>query len=100
MNNKTSETDISPRFQKVSAMKQTLGTGLAALVLLLAISCKKENSIIQSSPITDKSSILDDMTDINAPAEIASVKIGTQVWMTKNLNVSHYRNGDRIPQVK
>eukprot|EP01035_Chromulina_nebulosa_P028724 gene28724-37965_t len=27
------------------------------------------------------------------------VRIGTQVWMSKNLNVSKYRNGDVIPQV-
>jgi len=27
------------------------------------------------------------------------VQIGTQVWMTKNLNVSRYRNGDVIPEV-
>ncbi len=26
--------------------------------------------------------------------------IGTQVWMLKNLNVDHYRNGDSIPEVK
>lgn len=29
-----------------------------------------------------------------------SIKIGTQVWMTKNLDVSTFRNGDPIPQVK
>ncbi len=28
-----------------------------------------------------------------------SVTIGSQVWKTKNLAVSHYRNGDTIPQV-
>jgi uncharacterized protein (TIGR02145 family) len=28
-----------------------------------------------------------------------SVIIGEQVWMTKNLDVDHYRNGDTIPQV-
>ncbi len=28
-----------------------------------------------------------------------SVVIGIQVWMKENLNVSHYRNGDVIPQV-
>jgi len=29
-----------------------------------------------------------------------SVKIGTQVWMTKNLDVSVFRNGDTIPEAK
>jgi uncharacterized protein (TIGR02145 family) len=29
-----------------------------------------------------------------------SVKIGNQTWMTENLNVSTYRNGDTIPQVQ
>ncbi len=28
------------------------------------------------------------------------IKIGTQTWTTKNLNVSTFRNGDKIPQVQ
>jgi uncharacterized protein (TIGR02145 family) len=32
--------------------------------------------------------------------DIPTVKIGNQVWMTKNLNVSTFRNGDVIPQAK
>jgi uncharacterized protein (TIGR02145 family) len=28
------------------------------------------------------------------------VKIGTQVWMSKNLDISIYRNGDSIPQAR
>jgi uncharacterized protein (TIGR02145 family) len=30
----------------------------------------------------------------------ATVKVGTEEWMTKNLDVVTYRNGDTIPQVK
>ena len=29
-----------------------------------------------------------------------TVKIGDQIWMAENLNVNHYRNGDKIPQIK
>ncbi len=29
-----------------------------------------------------------------------TVQIGAQVWMLKNLNVDHYRNGDSIPEVR
>jgi uncharacterized protein (TIGR02145 family) len=35
------------------------------------------------------------------PIEIYNtVTIGTQVWTSRNLNVSHYRNGDTIPEVR
>ena len=33
------------------------------------------------------------------PPPIPTVTIGTQNWMTRNLNVTRYRNGDIIPQV-
>jgi uncharacterized protein (TIGR02145 family) len=29
-----------------------------------------------------------------------AVVIGDQIWMAKNLNVTHYRNGDTIPEIK
>jgi uncharacterized protein (TIGR02145 family) len=32
--------------------------------------------------------------------EYESVKIGDQTWMKQNLDVSHFRNGDPIPEVK
>ncbi len=29
-----------------------------------------------------------------------TVQIGEQVWMVRNLDVDHFRNGDRVPEVK
>ena len=41
-------------------------------------------------------------TNSNKGSETAfkSVKIGNQEWMSENLNVDHFRNGDVIPEVK
>jgi len=79
-------------------MKTTIKTGFLALVLLLAISCTKENSNIK--PVTGNSSTEALITSTDGVAAIPSIKIGTQRWMTTNLSVSRYRNGDKIPQVK
>lgn len=54
--------------------------------LLLAginLSCSKDNSDSQQPNVPEK----------------LEVTIGTQTWMTKNLDVDHYRNGDPIPEV-
>ena len=76
-------------------MKSTIKTGLA-VILLLAISCKKE-----SAPITDMSSAPALTTDVTEAAQkYPSIKIHGQQWMTTNLAVTHYRNGDKIPQVR
>lgn len=74
-------------------------TGFAALVLL-AISCKKENNNSQSLSARYNTSKEHQLTDIFRVSAIPSIKIGTQRWMTKNLDITRYRNGDKIPQVK
>lgn len=76
-------------------------SSLAALLLLLTISCRKEKTIIQSSSINGegKSSEQQATTDATELNENV-IKIGSQIWMKKNLTISRYRNGDRIPQVK
>jgi uncharacterized protein (TIGR02145 family) len=42
-------------------------------------------------------------TNIHIPqhklGEFPSVKIGSQIWMTENLNIDRFRNGDLIPEV-
>lgn len=42
---------------------------------------------------------VDDAIDIDSNT-YKTVKIGNQVWMSENLNVSRYRNGDPVPQVQ
>jgi len=72
-------------------MNKTIKTGLA--ILLLAISCTKENTSLQSP-------FHNNITMDAVTVQYNSVRIGTQRWMTTNLDVTHYRNGDKIPQVK
>jgi uncharacterized protein (TIGR02145 family) len=39
-------------------------------------------------------------TEVSIQRTVPSVKIGSQVWATENLNVDRFRNGDPIPQAK
>jgi uncharacterized protein (TIGR02145 family) len=80
-------------------MKTRTKTLLAA-VMLLAISCKKENTAIQSSVITDENSSQELSSDANELDAAHAVRIGSQVWKKKDLTTRHYRNGDRIPEVQ
>jgi uncharacterized protein (TIGR02145 family) len=41
-----------------------------------------------------------DSDNANSSIKFKSVKIGEQIWMSENLNVSNFRNGDPIPQSK
>lgn len=80
-------------------MKTSTTAGFAAL-MLLAISCTKENPSIQSSRIDDESIKQVLLTNADETDEPASITIGTQIWMKRDLTRSHYRNGDTIPEVK
>jgi len=77
-------------------------TILPVLLVLMAVSCKKENSALQSSSLKNGLSTTALSTDAEGVAAPGAglIRIGTQRWMTKNLSVTRYRNGDKIPQVK
>lgn len=57
---------------------------LSIFVISFLFSCKKENTTNPNIPIT---------------YDPPTVTIGTQVWMLRNLNVDHYRNGDPIREI-
>jgi len=53
-----------------------------------------------ASPSSDTTSIEKVEGRTESIESIAVVTIGSQIWTSKNLNVSTYRNGDVIPQVQ
>lgn len=55
---------------------------LLILVSSILFSCSKDNPTNNNNNKSD------------------TVKICDQIWMTKNLDVDHYRNGDSIPEVR
>src|SRR4030095_5656585 len=75
-------------------MNPIIKTSLA-IAILFAISCRKEFEHTQSTRLAGETTPSDVVT-----GKYPVVLIGTQKWMATNLSVSHYRNGDKIPQVK
>lgn len=64
------------------------------VLLCLLFSCNNSDN---GTKVNDYSADIDNSDNLD---ESISIKIGTQTWMKRNLDVSHYRNGDPIPQVK
>ncbi|HPN23331.1 MAG TPA: fibrobacter succinogenes major paralogous domain-containing protein [Tenuifilaceae bacterium] len=61
---------------------------LGSIIILLFISCKKEENGILYGTVSD----IDGNT-------YKTVKIGNQWWMAENLRVTRFRNGDPIPHI-
>ena len=76
-------------------MKKHTISAFIILIIALLFSCGKDNA-----NNTDDNGSIDTSTVKDTDGNVyKTVKICDQTWITSNLNVSHYRNGDEIPQV-
>ena len=66
---------------------------IISCVLFLFLGCKDTSSTINPDDTTVNDSTF---TDIRDNRKYTIIKIDTQIWMSENLNVSTYRNGDTI----
>lgn len=66
---------------------------------ILFFSCKKREDIIDESNQPNLTNI-DTLVHENKISSISTVTIGNQIWMTKNLDVITFRNGDTIFEAK
>jgi uncharacterized protein (TIGR02145 family) len=75
-------------------MKKALYVVTVLFITITMVSvCKK-----QSTDTTDDTTATNTVTDIDGNT-YQTVKIGNQTWMKAALRVTHYRNGDAIPEV-
>ena len=58
------------------------------------------NGLFQFSSTMDKVEYPSIKNKVYLPNEITGVKIGNQIWMTQNLKVAHFRNGDSVHYAK
>lgn len=58
----------------------------------LSVRCVKGELAVAAKPLSPT------VTDIDKN-DYSTVQIGKQVWMAENLKVTHYRNGEKIPNV-
>jgi uncharacterized protein (TIGR02145 family) len=77
-------------------MNKALRFGKVFFVLFIILSqCKKQPADNTPETIPPETSTV---TDIDGNT-YQTVKIGDQWWMSENLKVTHYRNGDPVPNV-
>ena len=75
-----------------SSLSNLLILPLVLLILLVLPACKKNDY----PPVNP--AVPDSITDIDGNV-YHTVKIGTQAWLAENLETTHYRNGEPIPDI-
>lgn len=88
-------------------MKNVFGKySITILLLAFVTGCKKPEPITPDNPLNGKTTAVfnssksyGSVTDVDGNI-YKTIKIGDQTWMAENLKVTHYRNGDAIPNIK
>ena len=82
---------------KIKYLKSALAVCVVSIILPALINCSND-STSTTEPFVDHTGEVGTVTDTDGNVYV-TIGIGGQIWMAENLKVTHYRNGDEIPNL-